>query len=69
MKSIQKGKLTFEDEKKLVAELNILKNLDHPNIIKILEVYEDKTTYKIITEYCEGGDLFSAIQNSPDFSE
>ena len=72
MKTILKNKLSSEDEKKLVAELNILKTLDHPNIIKVLEVYEDKNTYKIITElnknsyynifrYCEGGDLFSAI--------
>ena len=51
MKTIQKNKLSVEDEKKLVAELNILKTLDHPNIIKVLEVYEDKSTYKIITEF------------------
>ena len=41
----------MEDEKKLVAELNILKIFDHPNIIKVLEVYEDRLTYKIITEF------------------
>jgi len=39
MKEISKISLTVEDEKKLLAEISILKHLDHPNIIKIYELY------------------------------
>ena len=39
MKSINKKSLTIEEEKKLLAEISILKYLDHPNIIKIYELY------------------------------
>ena len=42
---ILKKSLTMEDEKKLLAEISILKHLDHPNIIKIYELYENKTHY------------------------
>jgi serine/threonine protein kinase len=31
--------------------MEILKNLDHPNIIKIYETFEDKENYYVITEY------------------
>lgn len=39
-------------------ECQILKRLDHPNIIKYLGVYEDEANVFIITELIEGRDLF-----------
>ena len=41
MKQIQKSAILKEDESKLFAELNILKNLDHPHIVKLYELYQD----------------------------
>jgi len=33
----------------------------HPNIIKMYEIYrEDKYNY-IVTEYCDGGELFNRL--------
>ena len=32
-------------------EINILMKLDHPNIIKIYETFEDAKNYYVITEY------------------
>ena len=69
MKSINKKSLTVEEEKKLLAEISILKHLDHPNIIKIYELYQNQTHYQIITEYCEGGNLFQSMQKIPEFNE
>ncbi len=37
-----------------VDELELLKKLDHPNIIKIYEYYETKEKWYIVTEYFEG---------------
>jgi len=42
-------------------ELEILRTLDHPNIVKLYEYYEDAKKFYLVTEYCEGGDLFAGI--------
>ena len=39
MKMLKKRSLINEDEKQWFAELNILKNLDHPNIVKLHELF------------------------------
>lgn len=31
-------------------EIDILKKVDHPNIIKIYETYEDESSYYVVTE-------------------
>ena len=31
--------------------------LDHPNIVKLYDVYEDAEEYHSVLEYCEGGSL------------
>jgi len=38
-------------------EINILRNLDHPNIIQLLEVYEYRKRIYMLMELCEGGSL------------
>ncbi len=43
------------------AEINILSWLDHPNIVKYYETYENKDFLYIVMEYCPGGDLFDLI--------
>ena len=35
-----------------------MKNVDHPNIIKIIEYYSEPTFLYIVMEYCNGGELF-----------
>ena len=45
----------------LKRELDILKALDHPNIIKFFEIHIDVMYYHIIMEYCEGGDLYAHV--------
>lgn len=38
-------------------------SLDHPNIAKLYEVYDQKTYYVMVMELCEGGELFEWIVN------
>lgn len=47
---------------RIVAEFTILKQCDHPNIVKIYEVLENETHVFLIMEYCEGGELLSFIK-------
>ena len=49
--------------------MEILKNLDHPNIVKLYELYQDEKFYYLITEFLPGGELFDRIQQSKHFSE
>ena len=41
----------------LKNEIEILKNLDHPNIMKIYEFFEDEKNIYLINEYCGAGDV------------
>lgn len=51
MKSIKKSAIIKEEEERLFSEMNILKSLDHPNILKLYELYQDDEHYFLITEF------------------
>lgn len=53
----------------MFSEMNILKNLDHPNIVRLYELYQDQKCYYLITEYCSGGELFDKIKSLTHFTE
>ncbi|MCQ2816043.1 MAG: protein kinase [archaeon] len=50
-------------------EIEILRKVSHPNIINIFEIFEDSRQYYIMSEYCEGGELFDAITNKGFYNE
>ena len=43
--------------------------LDHPNLVKLFEVFEYRGQYVLILELCEGGDLFNYIKQNRFFDE
>ena len=70
MKIINKSATcTEEEEQEIINEINILRAMDHPNILKIFEFYSNKESYSIITEYCSGGELFNEISENGPFDE
>lgn len=42
--------------------MTIMTALDHPNIIKLYEVYDYQNQYVLILELCEGGELYKRIK-------
>eukprot|EP01126_Amoeba_proteus_P040492 TRINITY_DN431_c1_g1_i4.p1 TRINITY_DN431_c1_g1~~TRINITY_DN431_c1_g1_i4.p1 ORF type:complete len:326 (+),score=85.83 TRINITY_DN431_c1_g1_i4:518-1495(+) len=46
---------------KFKQEIEIMKRLDHTNIIKFYELDEDKESYYVVMEVVEGGELFDQI--------
>lgn len=42
-------------------EINALRTLDHPNVLKIYGAYHDKNRYYVVTELLKGGELFETI--------
>ena len=55
------SKKNLSDYKGLMAEVNLMIKLDHPNIIKLYEVYENESYIYLIMEYCRGGELFDRV--------
>ena len=70
-KEIQKSKMS--DLEGFKHEINILIKLDHPNIIKLYEIYETQEYFYLIMELCSGGELFdriiSNIESGKPFTE
>ena len=70
MKVIKKSQnFSEEEEQEIINEINILKAMDHPNILKIFEFYSNKDSYSIITEYCSGGELYEEMDDNGPFDE
>ena len=56
-------------DKKLMKEISVLKELEHPNIIKIFEYYIDEHNLYIVTELVSGGELYDTIVKFQKFNE
>ena len=59
----QLPKIKISNVEKIQREISILKKVDHPNIIKLYEVFEDDKYIYLIMEQCKGGELFDKIIN------
>ena len=57
----QLSKLSIKNLEKFEREINILKKSDHPNIIKLYEIFESKRSLYLIMEECKGGEVFDRI--------
>lgn len=42
-------------------EIKIIKKIDHPNIVKFYEAFEDNKYLHLVMEFCAGGELFDQI--------
>ena len=62
-KYLPKSNIKESDLQKFRREINILMKTDHPNIIKLYEVFETNKYLYLIMEKCNGGELFDHIIN------
>ena len=66
MKVIKKAFIDLqEDKKNFMKEIAILRTLDHINIMKIFEFYQNDKNFYLITEHCQNGDLFEKVVKGP----
>ena len=63
-KELDYGLMSEKEKQNIVSEVNILKELHHPNIVQYYDRIIDKKNKKIfiIMEYCEGGDIGNVIK-------
>mmetsp|Transcript_15880 Transcript_15880/g.29011 ORF Transcript_15880/g.29011 Transcript_15880/m.29011 type:complete len:518 (-) Transcript_15880:180-1733(-) len=67
IKSIAKAGI--KNMTKFNREIEIMKSLDHPNIIKLYETFQDAHNINLVMELCKGGELFDRIVAAGNFSE
>ena len=58
-----------QDMDRLETEIEILKKVSHPNIIRLKGIYDTKSMFYIITELVTGGELFDKIVEVGNYSE
>ena len=57
------------DGEKLRNEISILRHLDHPNIVKIYEVFQDNENFYIVSELYNGKGLLTYLEDKGNVSE
>ena len=62
IKIMNKKKMDTSDIELMRTEIEILKICQHPNIIRLYDIFENIDYIYIIMEYCPGGDLFSYLE-------
>ena len=62
IKIMKKSTMDSSDLELVRTEIEILKICQHPNIIRLYNVFENPDYLYIIMEYCSGGDLFSYLE-------
>jgi calcium-dependent protein kinase len=67
VKCLDLGLITSaEGLQQLRQEIYIMCQLDHPNIVRLEEVYESASEIYLVLELCTGGDLFDRLDGQPD---
>ena len=69
VKMIDKLQLDDSERVRLMYEIDVLKNLTHPNIVRLYEVYQNKATIYLVTELCDGCELFDEISKREHLTE
>ncbi|KAJ6261690.1 Serine/threonine-protein kinase [Drechslerella dactyloides] len=69
IKVVRKYELSSSQRANILKEVQIMRQLNHPNIVKLISFSESKSYYYIILELCQGGELFHQIVRLTYFSE
>ncbi|KAJ8267068.1 hypothetical protein GJAV_G00137970 [Gymnothorax javanicus] len=69
IKIIDKTQLDAVNLEKIYREVQIMKMLDHPHIIKLYQVMETKNMLYLVTEYAKSGEIFDYLASHGRLSE
>lgn len=69
IKVVRKFEMNSNQRANILKEVQIMRNLDHPNIVKLIDFSESRQYYYIVLELCPGGELFHQIVRLTYFSE
>jgi len=69
VKEIEKKHVDKDGLKLLSREIDIMKKVNHDNVLALLSVYETDTTLSLVTEFINGGELFYIVVDRGYFYE
>ena len=61
IKVMSKRKMTADDEMFLVREIEIMRQIDHPNVVRLMDVFEDERHWCLVMELITGGELLDKL--------
>lgn len=61
VKQVLKSTMRGSEVQVFKKECEIMKSMDHPNIIKLYDTFEDRKNYYLVMELCTGGELLDKI--------
>ena len=65
MKFINKDQLDPSELSSLQDEVEMLRRMDHPNILRLYAYYDEPKYFCLVTEICTGGELFEQVVKQP----
>lgn len=69
IKVIEKNCIDVSELQSLVREIDIMKKVNHPNVLKLIDIFETDTRVTLVTELVTGGELFYKIVERGSYSE
>ncbi|TGJ84523.1 hypothetical protein E0Z10_g4245 [Xylaria hypoxylon] len=69
IKVVRRFEMNNMQRANILKEVQIMRQLDHPNIVKLIDFSESRQYYYIVLELAPGGELFHQIVNLTYFSE
>ncbi|KIX04522.1 uncharacterized protein Z518_05392 [Rhinocladiella mackenziei CBS 650.93] len=69
IKVVRKFEMNSNQRANILKEVQIMRQLDHPNIVRLIDFSESRQYYYIVLELCPGGELFHQIVRLTYFSE
>lgn len=69
VKIVSRARLHPEDESNLIREIEIMRSLNHPHIVKVIDFFEDPSHYYAVLEYIAGGELFDRLVDKATYTE
>jgi len=69
VKVLQKDPSRPAIQDNIINEFNVLKDLDHPNLVKVYDLYQDDECFFIVTDLYSGGDVFDILEDQGPLKE
>ncbi|CUM53310.1 uncharacterized protein AC631_00551 [Debaryomyces fabryi] len=69
IKIINKANLSGKQIANIHNEISIMKRLSHPNVLRLVDLFNNDKHCYIVLEYCDGGEIFNKIIEYTYFSE
>lgn len=69
VKITKKKNLSADIAHTIRSEIDIMRTLDHPNIVKYIAHYEEENYWFVVLELMEGGEVFDRIVKKSKYDE